>query len=683
MHKLLIILLLVSIQLLSFAQDEVEKCETEVSKKSTKLVSKALDELKIGNNAGAASLLEEALIESPENLDALWILAELNRKKTNRYRKESVAIESYKQIINLCPSYKYYYTYYYLGKMYYEISNWENAYINLELFLNSESEKIHDNHFEDAVDLSKYAKFYHQIYSKPVTFEPFMVNKISTADDEYLPSLSPDNDYIYFTRRKKIAPNSRVTSYGNASLQEEKFCVAKKTALNQFDVGAPMQNPFNEQSNEGGATLTIDNKELFYTRCIIQNKILNCDICYSKYEDGYWSDIVELNTEINNPQYWESMPSISSDGKSLYFVSDRSGGYGGYDIYRSTRNAEGKWSQAVNMGPSINTAGHEKSPFIHTDSQTLYFSSSDRKDEKTGEYFAGHMGLGGYDIFYTRLNDSNLWISPLNIGYPINSEDNDLGFFVSTDGEYGFFASNKIGIDKTTNANDANTPAPPWNIYSFKLYKEARPQKVLFVKGSLTDENTNEVIRDAKIEIKNVETKEIKEIPIDNNTGNYVFTMVMKSDYTMTVKKQDYTYVTKYIGRDDVNFSTPVSMDMELKQIEVGKTYNLDDIYFATDSDQLTETSIKVVDGFFEFLHDNPNVIIEIQGHTDNVGGDEYNLKLSQARAKTVYNLLIKLGIPSNQMSYRGYGENQAIADNTTEEGRAKNRRTVFLIISK
>jgi hypothetical protein len=202
-------------------------------------------------------------------------------------------------------------------------------------------------------------------------------------------------------------------------------------------------------------------------------------------------------------------------------------------------------------------------------------------DPETRQFYAGHIGLGGYDIFYTRLNDSNLWVEPKNIGYPINSAENDLGFFVSTNGEYGFFASNKMGSKE-----GKSDKSDPWNIYSFKLYQKARPQKVLFIKGNLNDEDSNEPIRDAKIEIKNVETKEIKEIPVDKETGAYVVAMVMKADYTMTVKKRDYAYVTKYISKNDTRFDTPISIDMELKPIEVGKTYNLDEIYYDSDSDQ-------------------------------------------------------------------------------------------------
>lgn len=678
MRLFLFLIIAININIAVLAQVEDKECDFEVSKKSEKLFKKAMEDLQYGHFSEGSIKLEDAIDDSPEFLRAIWIQADLNRRNTNRYRKEDVAIQSYLKIIDLCPSYKNYYAYYYLGKIYFEAEQWSQAHKMFEAFLIADTDKIHEDNYDDAVDLSKYAKFYDEIYSKPVPFAPFIVEDVSSQEDEYLPSLSPDNDLLYFTRRFQAKANQKVRGFD--AQMEEKFCVATRTGLNKFTIGNIMDNPFNEQSNEGGATLTIDNKELYYTRCKIKpDKTLNCDICYSKIDEyGNWGDIKTLGIEINTPDYWESMPSISSDGNTLYYVSNRPGGMGGYDIYRSNKEIDGHWTKAINMGPSINTAGNEKSPFIHTDSQTLYFSSADRRDEKTGQYYAGHMGLGDYDIFYTRLKDSNLWIAPKNIGFPINSKNNDLGFFVSTNGEYGYFASNKLG-----NPEHQASKKDPWNIYSFKLYQNARPQKVLFVKGKLKDENTEEIIRDAKIVIKNVTTKEIKEIPVDKETGNYVFTMVMKSDYTMTVKKRDYTYITKYIGKNDSHFNVPVTINMEMKSIEVGKTYNLDDIYFDTDSDVLTETSKTVVEGFFDFLHDNPNVKIEIQGHTDNVGADNYNIRLSKDRARSVYKLLLNLGIPASQMNYKGYGESRPIADNQTENGRALNRRTVFLILSK
>ncbi len=661
---LLIISLLV-FWLSIFSQDDCQQTESKQAKKS---FEKAMDKISKGEFVEGSNLLREAVTEDPDYVEAWWILAEINMKYSNRMRKTAIAQEAYTEVIRICPSYRYFYSYFYLGQIYFAAEKWKEAYDNYTAFLNSGSESIKEAHETEASTYSEIAKFYAEIYSNKVMFDPKVLADVSSANDEYLPIITPDNNYVYFTRRSS---ERQLSGYAREENRVERFSVAK-FENGKYSIGKPLGYPFNEQSNEGGATLTIDNKELFYTRCKTNStRYLNCDICYTQFSNGSWSEIQTLGNEINTPDSWESMPTISSDGKTLYFVSDRKDGLGGYDIYYSNRNEDGSWSVAKNAGSKINTPGNEKSPFLHTDSKTLYFSSSSRRDEKTGENFKGWMGIGGYDIFFTRLNDDGNWTVPKNIGYPINSIDDDLGFFVSTDGKYGYFASNKFNDQKD------------WNIYSFELYQEARPEKVLFVKGVMKDETTNEVIRDAKIEIKSVDSKKVTKINVDNETGEYVMAVSFKNDYVMTVKSRDYVYISKYVSKKDVAFETPSSIDFKLKKIEIGKNYNLDDIYYETNSDILTIESKSIIDNFFEFLYENPNIHIEIQGHTDNVGSDEYNLELSERRAKAVFDELVKMGIQQSRMTYKGYGETSPIADNNSELGRQMNRRTVFQITDK
>lgn len=654
------------------AQDQPTDCEPlEVSKTAEKLYKKAMDELSNGRYAETSDKLREAVEEEPDYIEAWWLLADLNSRFTNRNRQRSVATEAYENVIRICPAYNDYYAYFYLAGNYMAATNYKKAYEMYEAFLNSESDKIEEKHFEEAKKQSTWAKFYADIYGNEVAFSPTKLQKISTDKwDEYIPILTLDNDFMYFTRRME---SQQISGYSREDNRVERFVEAKRISDNVYDVGQILPSPFNLQPNEGGATLTIDNKTLFYTRCkTIPGGYFNCDIVEMQKQDGQWIDIGPLGEEINLPDSWESMPSVSADGNTLYFVSNRiKNSFGGHDIFMARKGTDGKWMKAVNMGPSINTPGNEKSPFIHTDSQTLYFSSSSERDEATGQTLPGHMGLGGFDIFYTRLDEKNSWIQPKNIGYPINTEGNDLSFFVSTDGRYGFFASNRLNDNKN------------WDIYSFELYQEARPQKVLFLKGTLKDEETNEVVQDGKIEIKNMKTKEVKEIPVDAKTGEYAFALTFKTDYVLTVKKRDYVYVSKYISHNNPQLAQPTKIDFNLQRIELGKPFKLEDIFYNTDSDALTQESIDVLETFFEFLMENLNVKVEIQGHTDNVGPDNYNKELSERRAKSVYDFLIAKGISSARLVYKGYGESQPVADNSIEDGRQKNRRTVFVITSK
>jgi outer membrane protein OmpA-like peptidoglycan-associated protein len=446
----------------------------------------------------------------------------------------------------------------------------------------------------------------------------------------------------------------------------------------EFDKGNMLSAPFNSSDNEGGPTLTIDNKYLFFTaNRYVETTVgkrttsyYNGDIWYSVFENDTWSPILNMGPKVNNPNTWESQPTISSDGKTLYFVSDRPGGYGGYDIYKTTKDAKGEWGVATNLGPQINTPGNEKSPFIHTDSQTLYFCSADKYDEEKDTTYSGHLGLGGYDIFFSKMQTDGKWSTPKNLGYPINTKADELSFFVSTDGKLGYFSSNKLnGVGG-------------WDLFSFDLYPEARPSKVLFLKGEIKDQKTNEPIR-AKVELKNAITKQITEIPVDTVTGKYAIAVLFKNDYIMTVQKDGYAYDSKYFAKNDTAIEKPVNVDFDVKPIEIGAAYKLNDIKFPTNSAELNEDSKTVIKEFMKFLNENPKISVSINGHTDDVGNDEANMKLSDDRAKSVYDFLILNGIKNIRLKYHGFGETKPIESNKTEAGRAMNRRTEFVITGK
>jgi len=505
----------------------------------------------------------------------------------------------------------------------------------------------------------KWASFYNKAYNNPVPFDPKYIKGVSSQSDEYIPSMSPDGEYMFYARVIELPPNK--SDLIPKPVYKEKFYFSEKKN-GEFDNGKEMPYPFNMNDNEGGCSVTIDNSELYYTVCKTDNNnYLSCDIYYThKDENGRWIDIEPLEN-VNNPDTWESMPSISSDGKTLFFISNRPGGVGGYDIYCSKKDDQGSWEKPENLGPQINSKKNERTPFLHTDSQTLYFSS-DADDLP---------GMGRYDIFYSRLQADGSWKKPTNIGYPINSNADDAGFFVSLDGKTGYFSSNKLkGVGG-------------WDVYQFELYKDARPEEMKLVKGDVKEEKTEKPVN-ARIEIKNVETKKITQIPVDSLTGKYVIAINTKNDFVLTVKKEDYAYESKLIPAEDTLRSEPLQeINFEVKPIEVGKSYKLNDIYFGSNSFELNAESQAILDGFIEFLNENPRIKIAIHGHTDNVGNDDANMSLSQSRSQSVYTYLTEHGIAATRMSYKGFGETQPVASNDTEAGRAKNRRTEFVILEK
>jgi outer membrane protein OmpA-like peptidoglycan-associated protein len=514
-----------------------------------------------------------------------------------------------------------------------------------------------DTLFTEAKMLMKWSEEICELINNPVPFNPKIVKGISSQLDDYLVSLSPDNEIAYYTRKTK---DFQISGYKSEPAFQEKFYYSYRIADNVFDNGKEMPYPFNRNENEGGATITGNNKELIYTVCKMvtsPRQYYNCDLYSSKNIKGYWTDIVPLE-RVNRPDTWESMPSVTADGKELYFVSNRPGGVGGYDIYKSFKDENGEWSEPINLGEPINTPGDEKSPFIHTDTRTLYFSSN------------GRPGMGGYDIYYVKLNDDNEKLEVKNIGYPINTENDEVGFIVSIDGKYGYFSSNNI----------KNESIGGMDFYYFSLYNEAKPEEVILVKGNLKSDDTTKPIK-ATVQIKSMESKRITFIPVDED-GDYVASLLKNEDYLLTIKGEDIVYQSTYVAAKDSITAPVIKLEMEVQPIEVGKHYRLHNIYFAFNSADILANSQKVLDEFIVFLNDHPTLQIGIEGHTDNVGSDEFNLILSENRAKAVYNYLVNNGIDANRLQYKGFGESSPIATNDTEEGRAMNRRTEFVILN-
>ncbi len=678
-----LLLILISLPMRCYSQSirNDTDCKNISNKKALKLYSQAIEKLNY-DPEDAYQLLIEAVEAEPEYIDALYVLADINyqnalkaindvdeKRKLEYYYSE--AEKYFNKVIELCPSFNNFFAYYYLGYYYYYYSkNYEKSKEYLHIFLENNDKSY--NNLKKSVKIVKHIDIYYDLLNNPVPFEPTSLKGICTKEDEYLPLISPDDKYIFFTHRYIKKSKNSIIAKNVEELTFSEVLNPAREDNEEFSAVEPMPFPFNEKCNQGGIAITIDNNHLFITICdFVKLKgnfepYNNCDIYTSDIIDGKWSDLKNLGPNINDKNTWESQPSISADGKTLYFASIREGGYGGMDIYYSVKDENGKWGKAKNIGPLINTEKNEKSPFIHSDSQTLYFSSD------------GRYGLGGYDIYFSKLSapggkDNWEWSEPVNIGHPINTENDDLGLIVSTDGSKAYFSSNKLNTEQG------------WDIYSFNLYNDARPEKVLFIKGKLIDDK-GDVLIDASVELKSAQTSNVTEGMVDKYTGRYAVATAVKKDeeFIMTVKKQGYSFSSKYIKPDDEQFEKPATIDFEVKPIEVGTTVELNDIYFATNSPVFYKSSMVVLDNFIEFLEDNPTVNISIHGHTDNVGDEKNNLILSEYRAKAVRDYLVLFGISTQRiLSYKGFGETHPVATNNTPEGKSLNRRTEFVIVEK
>lgn len=651
----------------AFAQEDADPCQQTMDKNSEKLFKKARDFQKNGKKEEALEIYDDILAEHPEylNVNYYYALSYYLPIEANRYQAKTKdksdykkAMAAFNRMYNVCPYYKPHCNLYaarlaYFNEDFAEAIKFATVIVeNPELF----SAPKDTAKLGEAQLLIRKARFYDNILNHPVPFDPKPVPGISTDADEYLGTLSPDGEHFYFTRRKSVVDDSPF-SHGE-KVSKEFFSYSDKKN-GHFGTGVPLPHPFNRALSEGSPTINITNDMLIFTKLVSASGYHNYDLYYSEFIDGEWTEPKSLGPNINRPDSWESQASLSSDGKVLFFASDRPGTYGGSDIWYSQRNSDGTWRKPVNLGPTINTPENERSPFLHTDSKTLYFSSS------------GHDGMGGQDIFFSKLDEKNRWTAPTNIGYPINSENDEVDFFVSLDGKTGYFSSNNIDNQD-------------WNIYEFELYEEARPHMMMIVKGKVTADDGD--LEGATVEIRDTATNVIATGIVSANTGNYaVATEVKKEDpqpIIVTVKKEGHSYDSQIITPEQMQESI-VTKDAEVKAIEPGKVCDLRDIYYETNSYTLTQASKVVLALFIEFLKDNPTVKVEIQGHTDNIGNDDANQKLSEQRAKAVYDYVIGKGIPADRLRYKGYGESQPIADNNTATGRAKNRRTVFLIYEK
>ncbi len=653
-----------------FAQSDTACGETD-DKKAQDLFKKGTDKKKYQKPEREAFLKQAIALDANYAAANFTLAEELVKTAYADNTSFDPATPYFLSVITACPHY-HSDPYYYVGLSYFEANKYPDAIKYFQKYIDFKDDDVkkfskdYDSFLYDARQKIKIAKFYNDLFNNKVPFDPHMVPGLCTNYDEYLAIISPDNQLAFFTRRMPYSDIN--SSYQKEDNIKEYFMLSHRQNDGTFETGKPMPAPFNRGLNEGGPAITIDNNHLYFTICKDNGAGgSSCQIYCSDNAGGKWGDIKNLGSMVNDASAWNSQPSISSDGQTLYFSSNRPGGMGKCDLYQTKKDPEtGKWGQAENMGKPINTPMNEKSPFIHTDSHTLYFSSD------------GLPGAGGFDIFYSRMDSIGKWTEPKNIGYPINSEADEVAFFVSTDGYTGYFFSNDP--DRTNHENMGG-----FDVYQFPLYKEARPEKVGLMKGKITDEN-GQPLTGATVTITDAKTH--KKAAVINDTVNASFAAVVTlknpdDKYVISVNKKGYAFNSGIVTIKDTFSDKPEKMDFDMKTIASGSNYVLHDIYYKSNSAQLELVSIEVIKEFAKFMKENPSIKVKIAGYTDNVGSEQSNQSLSSDRAFTVMQALAKEGIKGERLSFQGYGAANPVASNDNEEGRAKNRRTEFIILQK
>jgi outer membrane protein OmpA-like peptidoglycan-associated protein/tetratricopeptide (TPR) repeat protein len=504
---------------------------------------------------------------------------------------------------------------------------------------------------------------------------------INTQYPEYGPSISTDESTIIFTARRPNSTGGKRDPTDNG-FHEDVYVSQKEKG--KWQASKQLSKNVNTDNHDAAAGLSPDGNKLYVYRHVERD---GGDLYESVLFGMDWEPPVHMNKNINT-KFHESSVSLTFDGKRMYFVSDKDGGYGDRDIYYSEIDINGEWGVSKNIGPEINTKYAEEAVFVHPDGVTMYFSSK------------GHNAMGGYDIFRTRLVGGK-WQKPENMGYPINGPDDDVFFVVSGSGNRAYFASAKAGgygdkdIYKITFLGAEKAPilntqdqlisvvANPVNNFKAEALLEVKSSKLTLLKGVVSDAQSGKPLGSSIDLINNEKDQVLATFKSNSSTGKYLVTLPSGGNYGIAVRQEGYMFHSENFNIPDTLSFQEFVLDVKLKKIEVGNSVVLKNIFFDFDQSNIKAESINELNRLVKLLKDNPKVKVEISSHTDDIGSEDYNQKLSESRCKSVIDYIISKGITANRVIAKGYGETKPIAKNDTEEGRQNNRRTEFKILEK
>lgn len=638
MNKYLILLIVFS----AFASKSLV-AQNELSTKSKRAAELyyEADNFRVrGQYIQASQILKEAISKDKNFHEAYFRLATIEKAQGNL----SDAEELFLKVIELNdgnngPSF------FELGELYLKQNKYQQAidYINKYMAFNPRNQR----RVEEANAIVANANFALEHLSVQSSFKPMpLSDTVNAFAMQYFPVLSVDGKSMIFTRR-----------LGTTINHDEDLVITMKNSDGTWQLPQSISENINSQFNEGTCTLSADGRTLIFTSCYGRNGYGSCDLYISAKNGNEWSTPENMGNVINSSA-WDSQPSLSADGRMLYFISTRPHGLGGRDIWYSEKDENNKWTKPKNMGPLINTVKEEVSPFIYANNKTLYYATN------------GLPGFGGFDLFYSN-RDNESWTKPKNIGAPINNGEDQVSLFISAQGDKGYYSNEDINSEKKG------------IIYEFDLAGVHRVEsRSTFIRGVVRSEKTKLPLK-ASIELHDLEKdKRISLVSSDSINGNYLMVLTEGSKYALYVNADGYLFSSNTFKVDSTNITNAIVRDFDLKEIEKGAVTNLNNIFFDTDSYELRSESITELRKVLNFLKQNPTVKIDIVGHTDNVGSIGYNKELSYNRAKAVASYLNDNGINNIRVSIAGKGSSEPIAPNDTEIDRQKNRRIEFKIAS-
>lgn len=615
---------------------------------------------------GGIELLKKALDKDENFLEAHQMMGEFymymgENKKAVKHFKRSLEIRPSANLNGQL--------YLDIGELQLKNSEFDDAKKYFDMVLNDTRPSIPENVIERSKELKKTAELNIEARRNPSDINPVNIGKgVNTKRPEYFPTITVDGKTLLFTRELALDNNPNVRG-------QEDFFISNLTEENEWGTAYPMPKNINTNMNEGAPTFSADGRTVIFVACADitgydygpnRNGKGSCDLFVTEKIGNRWTNPVNLPGMVNTPT-WESQPSLSADGKTLYFIrqvgpreAQRT------DIFKSELQPNGTWGQAEHLPKNINTKKQESSVQIHPDGQTLYFTSN------------GHSGLGGLDIFMSRKDPLGNWGDPINLGYPINTENNENSLLVGPDGEIAFFASDREGGEGDL------------DIYHFRMPEALRPIKTTYFEGIVFDAISKKPLK-GRFELIDVKTGEqVVQSTADPITGAFLLALPTGREYALNVTFDGYAFFSKNFNMKEGD-GAPIHMDVPMVPIHSENPILLANVFFDLNKSTLRDASFVELKKLKEFLENNNAVKIEIGGHTDSRGDAELNQKLSEDRAKAVYDYLVAQGIDKNRLSYKGYGTSKPINDDakidqlSSEEAKDKahqeNRRTEYRIV--
>jgi outer membrane protein OmpA-like peptidoglycan-associated protein len=504
---------------------------------------------------------------------------------------------------------------------------------------------------------------------------------INSVADDYNSVLASGDSIMYFTSRRIHNEKAKRSAYDNKFF--ESIYMSERKG-NEWTKAVNLGKKVNNKNHNNAALAVSGNGTQLY---IYRGQKDAGDIYKSELKHGAWTSPKSLSSRFNT-KFRETSISISPDQKTLYLVSSNPKlSLGGRDILFATKNPQGKWNKPVNIGSKINTPFNEECVSISPDGNSLYFSSR------------GHNSMGGYDVFRSDKNDLGEWSPPVNIGYPINTPDDDVFYSVSPVGKYAYYSANRMG---TIGGRDIFRILYLGEEKEFIMTSEdiliaglldttrkgfltapgaLKIDTTYILTGKVMDAETKQGVM-AQLEFIDVDLSKVAATTLSNDSGTYTARLPEGKAYGVEINAKGYIYFLDMVDITGEVPEEPIRRDFNLEKVEIGTKVVLENIFFETNKATLKPESYPQLEQVLKFLNSNPTVRMEISGHTDNVGSLKLNTNLSQARAEAVVKYLVERGIDPSRLDSKGYAFSQPIAPNDTAEGRAKNRRVEFKILS-